>query len=390
MRIAFTGVRGVPDLYSGFETAATEISTRLADKGHDVTVYCRRGYGDEDEKTYRGVRKIYLPRLQTKQLDTLSHTFLSCIHLFFHPVDAVVVFNAGNGPFCSILKLRGQPFACNTDGIEWERLKWGRVARLYWRFATWCCMKLAPEIIADAEKLQELYREWYGRGSTYIAYGAHVETGEHPEILEQYGLQPNEYFFVASRLEPENNAELTVRAFEGVTTDKKLVIAGGANYRSRFIEELKRTRDPRIVFLGPIYEPGHIKELHCNCYAYVHGNEVGGTNPALLKALGYGNCVLYLDCGHRFNAEVAGQAGIPYPKDVAGLRARIQDLVDRPGKVEAYRALGPERIRQRYTWDFIAERYEELCWGLCENKRVGDPAYGRLASAERANAATLE
>lgn len=379
MRIAFTGVRGVPDLYSGSETAVTEIATRLVQKGHEVYVYCRRGYGDETEPEYEGIKKIYLPRLETKQFDTLSHTMLSCIHLFFHPVDAVVVFNAGNGPFCSILKLRGQPFVCNTDGLEWERRKWGRLAKLYWRFATWTCMKLAPAIIADAVKLQELYAEWYKRESEYVAYGANIESADRTEVLEEYGLKPNEYFLVASRLEPENNADITVKAFEQVKTDKKLAIAGGANYKSKFIEELRETKDPRIVFLGPVYKPGHIKELHCSCYAYVHGNEVGGTNPSLLKALGYGNCILYLDAGHRFNTEVVGEAGIPYPKDVEGLRACLQDAVDHPDKVARFRELGPKRILEMYTWDQVADRYEEICWKICRNKTASDPAHKRMA-----------
>ncbi|MCD6288431.1 MAG: DUF1972 domain-containing protein [Candidatus Hydrogenedentes bacterium] len=368
MRIAFTGVRGVPDLYSGSETAVTGIATRLVEKGHDVTVYCRKGYGDESEPTYKGIKKIYMPRIETKQLDTLSHTLFSLIHLFFHPVDVVIVFNAGNGPFCIIPRLRGIKVICNTDGIEWNRKKWGFIAKQYWKFATWCCMKLAHGIVADSRKLQELYKKWFNRDSTYIAYGAYLENSVNPEILEEYGLEPNEYFFVGSRLEPENNADIIVKAFEQVKTDKKLVIAGTANYKSKFIQELHKTQDPRIIFTGGIYTPGHIKELHCGCFAYVHGNEVGGTNPALLKALGYSNCVLYLDAGHRFNTEVVGDAGIPYPKDVDGLRRQMQDLVDNPEKVLTYRKRAPERIKEAYTWDLVADRYEELCIRLHEKK----------------------
>jgi glycosyltransferase involved in cell wall biosynthesis len=368
MRIAFVGVRGVPDLYSGFETAVTEISARLVERGHEVIVYCRKGYGDESEPTYKGVKKIYLPRIQTKQLDTLSHSFLSLLHSAFHRVDVIMVFNAGNGPFLLIPTLLGAKYAVNVDGLEWERKKWGLLARIYYRFATWCCVRLAPEIIADALRIQDYYREHFKRETFFAAYGAYVESSNHPEILEEYGLKKDDYFFVASRLEPENNAALTVRAFEQVMTDKKLVIAGGANYRSAFIQELQKTKDPRIIFTGGIYKPGHIKELHCNCFAYIHGNEVGGTNPALLKALGYGNCVLYLDTGYRFNAEVVGAAGIPYPKDAEALRDKIQDLVDHPEEVLEYRKRAPERIKAAYTWDIVTDRYEELCHKLHEGR----------------------
>jgi len=368
MRIAFVGVRGIPDLYGGFETAVTEISTRLVQRGHDVTAYCRKGYGNESELTYKGVKKIFLPRIETKQLDTLSHSFFSLVHLFFNPTDVILVFNAGNGPFCIIPSLRGARYAVNVDGLEWRRDKWGTVAKAYYKFATWCCVKLAPEIIADAERIKDYYKEQFKRDTFFAAYGAYIETSENPEILEEYGLKKDDYFFVASRLEPENNAEITVKAFEQVKTDKKLVIAGGASYKSPFIEKLKKNRDPRIQFLGSVYKPGHIKELHCNCFAYIHGNEVGGTNPALLKALGYGNCVLYLDHDWRFNTEVAGDVGIPYPKSVEGLRERLQDLVDNPEKVHHYRKLAPERIREAYTWDIVTDRYEELCLKLHEGR----------------------
>jgi glycosyltransferase involved in cell wall biosynthesis len=366
MRIAFTGVRGVPDLYSGSETVVTEISTRLVQKGHEVIVYCRKGYGDESEPTYKGVKKIYLPRIKTKQFDTLSHTFFSLIHLFFHPVDVIIQFNAGNGPFCVIPRLRGIKVACNTDGVEWQRKKWGFVAKQYWKFGTWCCMKLAPAIIADSRKLQELYKKWYKRDTTYIAYGGPIETSEHPEILDEYGLKPDDYFFVGSRLEPENNADIIVEAFEQVRTDKKLVIAGTANYKSRFIQKLRKTKDPRIIFTGGVYKPGHMKELHCNCFAYIHGCEVGGTNPSLLKALGYGNCVLYLDV--EFNAEVAQNAGIPFPRSAEELRREMQALVDDPEKASRYRELAPERIKQDYTWDKVAGQYEQLCLRLHESR----------------------
>ncbi len=370
MRIAFVGVRGIPDLYSGFETAVTEISRRLVERGHDVVVYCRKGYGYESEATYKGVNKIYLPRIETKQLDTLSHTLFSLVHLLFNPVDVILIFNAGNGILLLIPTLARAKYAVNVNGIEWKRKKWGLLARVFFKFSTWCCVMLAPEIIADSRRIQDFYKEHFNRDTCFAAYGAYIENSEYPEILEEYGLKKDDYFFVASRLEPENNADLTVRAFEQVRTDKKLVIAGGANYDSKFIKEIRRTKDPRIIFTGGIYKPGHIKELHCNCFAYIHGNEVGGTNPALLKALGYGNCVLYLDTGYRFNAEVAGDAGIPYPKNVEALRDLMQHLVDHAEEVIKYRRRGPERIREGYTWDIIADRYEKLCCKLYEDMQI--------------------
>ena len=150
MRIAFVGVRGIPATYGGFETAVDEIGTRLAARGHEVIVYCRKEKEQERPPEYKGVKLIYKPRINTKVADTLSHTFFSLVHLFFHPVDAALIFNAGNGPLCIIPTLRRQRYAINVDGIEWWRKKWGPVARAYYKFASWTCTKIAPERSTEA------------------------------------------------------------------------------------------------------------------------------------------------------------------------------------------------------------------------------------------------
>jgi glycosyltransferase involved in cell wall biosynthesis len=191
-----------------------------------------------------------------------------------------------------------------------------------------------------------------------VPYGARVEGAERPEILREYGLEPGSYFFVASRLEPENNADLTVEAFGRVATDKRLVIAGGANYRSRFVEEIRRRADPRVVFLGPVYKPGHIRELHCGAFAYVHGNEVGGTNPALLKALGHGNCVLALDVP--FNAEVVGDAALLYRKDPEDLARLMRRILEEPGLARRLGERAQQRIQDAYQWDDVVVGYEQI------------------------------
>jgi len=185
-----------------------------------------------------------------------------------------------------------------------------------------------------------------------------VEGAERPEILREYGLEPGSYFFVASRLEPENNADLTVDAFARVATDKRLVIAGATNYRSRFVEDLRRRADPRVLFLGPVYRPGHIRELHCGAFAYVHGNEVGGTNPALLKALGYGNCVLALDVP--FNAEVVGDAALLYRKDADDLARLMQRVLAEPDLARRLGERARRRIHDAYQWKDVVVGYEQI------------------------------
>jgi glycosyltransferase involved in cell wall biosynthesis len=359
LRIALLGTRGVPANYGGFETCAEEVSVGLAARGHEVTVYCRRGNAAGDPSEYRGVRLRYAPHIEHKALGTMTHGIMSTIDALRQKYDVLLYFNAANSVPALIARVGSRaPIVLNVDGLEWKRRKWGAVARTYYQIAEWLSTKVAARIISDSMEIQRYYDERWRTPSSFVAYGAHVEDRDRPDVLAEFGLERDGYFFVASRLEPENNADLTVRAFEQVKTDKKLVIAGGANYKSRYVEELHRTTDPRIVFLGPVYQPGYIQALHCGAFAYVHGNEVGGTNPALLKALGYGNCVLALDV--LYNAEVVGDAALLYNRDPADLAGKMGRLLATPDLVARLRRRAVERINEAYRWEDVVEGYERI------------------------------
>lgn len=358
MKIALIGTRGVPANYGGFETCAEEIAVGLVKKGHDVTAYCRHGNAPGEPAEFKGVKLVYCGHRESKSFGTLSHTRNSLKHAMKQGFDVLMVFNAANSPLLLLPKWRGHKIALNVDGLEWKRAKWPWYGKLYYRMAEWVATKASHRIISDSRAIQQYYEDKFKEPTTFIAYGGNIETSERPEILAEYGLEKDSYFFTASRLEPENNAHYTVRAFEKLDTDKKLVIAGGANWDSWFIKDLKKTTDPRIKFLGPVYKPGHIKELHCGAYAYVHGNEVGGTNPALLKAMGYGNCVLALDVN--FNAEVLAGSGILWKKDVEHLRSQLRYAVEHPEVVAECRKKAVARIRDAYQWDRITDDYERL------------------------------
>lgn len=358
MRIAILGGRGIPSTYSGYETFIQEVAPALVEKGHAVIVYCRRSLFSERPKWHKGVRLVYLPSIETKSLGTLTHTAVATIHVLMSDVDVILFVNAANGWYCLPVRLFGKRAAINLDGLEWKRGKWNRLGKLFFLWAARAATLFANELVNDAEAMRLFYRENWGKDSTFIAYGAHIERSERPEIVREYGLEPGQYFLIASRLVPDNNADMIVRAFESVKTQMFLAIAGGANYRSQFVEELKKTSDKRIIFLGHIGNDQHIKELHCNAYAYIHGHEVGGTNPALLKALGFGNCILALDTP--FSREVLGEYGSLFEKTVESLRDKMQYVVDHPEVAERFRKRAPERIREAYTWDSIGDKYEAL------------------------------
>jgi glycosyltransferase involved in cell wall biosynthesis len=300
-----------------------------------------------------------LPNIETKSLGTLTHTFVSMGDVLFRGVDVIFVVNVVNGFHCILPRLFGKHVAINVDGLDWKRGKWGRMGKKYFYWNAKCVGWICPRgVVTDAQEMRRIYLEQFGTPNVSIAYGANIEQAASPEVVRQYGLEPKEYYLVASRLVPENNADLIVRAFEKVKTSRKLAIAGNVNYRSAFVEQLRQTQDERVKFLGHVGDAEHVKELHCNAYAYVHGHSLGGTNPALLKALGYGNCVLAL--GTAFNREVLQDYGVMFENDANDLARKIQEIEDRPAIAEEYRRRAPQRIREAYTWEKITDQYEEL------------------------------
>jgi glycosyltransferase involved in cell wall biosynthesis len=353
VRIAILGTRGIPARYGGFETFAEELSTRLAERGHQVTVYCRERH---TEKNYRGVSLIYLPTWRHKYFDTLAHTFLSTLHLIFHRADVALYCNAANAIFTFWPRLIGIPVALNVDGLERKRRKWNRLARGWYliseRLATFC-----PSVaISDARKIAEYYLERYGKASEFIPYGAEVGRLPDAEVLEKLGLKPGEYFLYVSRLEPENNALLVRESFEKIAASLKLALIGDAPYADEYIQRVRNTADPRIIMPGAIYGRGY-HELLSHCYAYIHATEVGGTHPALIEAMGRGALVLYLNTPE--NAEVAGPAGIPF--EAGGLAAKLVELVEMdPEERAEWGRRAMARVAELYSWDAVTLQYEAL------------------------------
>jgi glycosyltransferase involved in cell wall biosynthesis len=359
LRIAICGGRGIPHSYSGTEALVGQLAPRLAARGHEMIVYCRRSLFHERPAFYQGVRLIYLPSIETKVLGSPTHTLLCAFDVLFRKVDIVLVMNIVNGLHCAVFRALGQQCAIMVDGQDWKRGKWGRFARSYFY---WCAKhigKICPRgVITDAMGMQQIYLDEFGTTSACIASGADIQLSIKPEIVSKYGLEPFKYYLIASRLVPENNADLILKAFERVRTERLLAIAGTANYKSKFVERLKETKDPRVRFLGHIDEPEHMKELHCNTYAYVHGHSLGGVNPALLKALGCGNCVLALNTP--FNLEPLQNYGILFEDNVDDLARKLQEIENDPDRASEYRRRAPERIREAYSWETITNQYEEF------------------------------
>ena len=358
MKIALLGTRGIPARYGGFETFAEELSTRLARRGHQVTVYCRSNNVPEALPEYQGVRLVTLPTIRHKYFDTVAHTLLSSLHLLFHPHDVALYCNGANTIFTALPRLMGVPTLINVDGLEKNRKKWNAFARAWYAFSERLTTLFPSAVIADAQSIARYYFERHGVTAHFIPYGAVTGPVHTREALDRFGLEPDGYWLYVSRMEPENNALLVVRAFERTRETRKLVMVGDAPYAQDYIRQVRQTRDPRILFTGAIYGPGY-HELQAHSFAYIHATEVGGTHPALIEAMGRARCVLYLHNAE--NAEVAGEIGIPFEATEDSLAAAIEGVVALPAEERCRRGqLALERVQAYYDWELITDRYEEL------------------------------
>jgi glycosyltransferase involved in cell wall biosynthesis len=356
-RFAILGTRGIPARYGGFETFAEELSVRLAERGHEVFVYCRQRHA---EPAYRGVRLQYLPTIPHKYLDTIAHTGLSTLHLLANRVDAALYCNAANAVFTWMPRMLGMPVALNVDGLERKRKKWNAAARGWYlmseRLATVC----PTAVVSDAEAIAAYYRERYRRDSVFIPYGAPTGKLATSAVLNGLGLERGRYLLYVSRMEPENNALLVREVFEQIETPMKLALIGDAPYADEYIRRVRDTKDPRVVMPGAIYGDGY-HELQSHSFAYIQATEVGGTHPALIEAMGRGALTLYLDTEE--NTEVAAGAGIPFTHDNLADRLR-EVLAMSETERETWRARASERVRERYSWDAVTDSYERLLTGL--------------------------
>lgn len=363
LHIALLGHRGIPGNYGGFETFAEELAVRLTKQGHRVDVYCRTNTGDYRKPTYKGARLVYLSTISNKYLDTLYHTLKSVLHasLFTRP-DLILMVNVGNTIVSWIPRIFGIPVVLNVDGLEWERAKWNWLAKAYLRISATLTRVLPTAVVTDAKVIQDFYRERVGFETTMIPYGAAVTRRRNTAVLKKYGLKPGQFYLYVARFEPENNPLLVVKAYEQVQSDKPLVMVGDAPYAASYCAQVRATKDPRIKFLGFVYGTDY-KALQQNAYAYIQATEVGGTHPALIEAMGFGNCVLVNATPE--NMETTNGSAVPFwfyrgGRAAEGLRRKIQYIEDDPRIVREYRTKATEHVRRTYRWDVVTQQYLEL------------------------------
>jgi exopolysaccharide biosynthesis WecB/TagA/CpsF family protein len=380
LRVAILGTRGVPANYGGFETFAEQLGKRLVHSGHEVTVYGRDLFVPRKARSYLGMRIVRLPAPQSKYFETVIHTLFSAFHALTQHYDIIYVCNSANVPAVILLRMFGKRVVLNVDGLEWKRRKWSGVGRAYYRVCAWTAARLPVHVVTDALVIQEYYKTAYGRETTYFPYGTELEPVADDGTLARLGLEPGRYVLYVSRLEPENNAHVVIEAYASVKTDLPLAVVGDAPYASGYIASLRATDDPRVLFLGAVYGVGY-RVLRSHATAYVQATEVGGTHPALVEAMGFGNVVLANDVPeHR---ETLGDGGLYY-QGSGELAARLQEVLDNKALADDLRRRAHDRARRLYSWDAISDSYEKWLTGLCRTPAA--PA----AEIDEADIATVD
>ncbi len=372
MNIAIVGTRGIPNRYGGFERFAEQISSRFADRGHRVTVYCRKAFTRPDDVYDRRVRRVIVPSLHQKHLDTSVSTFFAALHVAFSYDDIVLLCNVANSPFAYIPRMFGKPVVLNVDGLDRKREKWKGLGAQVLHFCEWVSSFSSNQLVTDAKAIHDYYLAKYGSESVVIGYGSEAPESDYSSEgavsdhnLNGFDLEAGRYVLYVSRLEPENNPDLVLRSWRNVRTDWPLVIVGDNPYKPNYIERLKSLGDERVRFLGAIYGDGYWA-LQKHAGVFVFACEIGGVHPALIEAMAASNAVLYLDTPE--NAETAGDAAMHYEKSEEELTAKLQSLLDVPTARQELAHRAKQRADALYRWDVIAEKYERLFGDLVKER----------------------
>jgi glycosyltransferase involved in cell wall biosynthesis len=327
-----------------------------------VVVYCRRHNSDYSEDVYRGMRRIVLPSLKVKSLDTLGHTALSLAHaLLFNTADVFSLNGVGNSFVLPLVRLRrSKRSVVVIDGPDWTRPKWGRLGRAALRNSVGWMAHFADGVISDNVPIRDWLLDNYGRDSALIYYGADRDIPAPTNVLEKLRLEPDGYYLCSGVLTPDKGQDVAIAAFERLRTDRKLLILGVAAYSElqEYADSLFRTPDPRVVF-GGFVPASEFKELVANAFVYVHPLRADGSSPALIQAMSLAKCIAASSLTETL--EILGETGVCFPPgDAQALADVLQGL---EGDQERRTLLGEaalERAGRLFDWDRVTLQYEQV------------------------------
>lgn len=367
VKVALLGTRGVPAQYGGFETAVEEIGRRLAERGYQVTVYCRNPGQSQTE--YLGMQLVNAPAVRHRMAETLSHTTVSVAHAITRRrPDAVLLLNAGNAPLLPALRAARIPTAIHLDGLESRRAKWRGMGARYYQWAEASAIRNGQIVIADAQAIADHVEQKFGRTCVVIPYGAELIDPPAARLAE-LDLQPGDYHLVVARFEPENHVLEAVVGYRASGQQRPLVVVGSAPYSQWYIDAVEQAAagDERIHLVGAVYDQELLDQLYAHATTYIHGHSVGGTNPSLLRAMGAGTAVLAFDV--EFNREVTdGQALFWATSEDLTAHFNRLDEASMIEQLIGLRQASRDRVRTAYQWETVTDDYETVIQRLVERR----------------------
>lgn len=358
------GHKRMPSREGGVEIVVEELSTRMVQRGCKVVCYNRRGHHVSEKQfngavmpEYKGVRLKQVPTVNVKGLAAVTSSIFGAVKCAFGPYDVVHFHSEGSCVMLWLPKLLGKRCVVTVHGLDHKRAKWGWFASAYIMFGEKIAVKAADRIIVLSSNTQDYFKKVYGRKTYFIPNGV-----SRPQIVEadliqrKFQLKKDEYILFLGRIVPEKGLRYLIQAFQGVVTDKKLVIAGEASDTTQFMAELKSIskKDNRIIFIG--FAQGRLlDELYSNAYIYVLPSDLEGMPLSLLEAMSYGNCCLVSDIPEC--AEVVEDKAVLFRAgDTKDLCAKLQTLCENKVIVQKYRAATAEFICKKYNWDRTVDK----------------------------------
>ncbi|MFY1637063.1 glycosyltransferase family 4 protein [Solwaraspora sp. WMMB335] len=368
------GQKGMPATYGGIERHVEELASRLATRGHDVTVYCRPSYGSMPMDHYRGVRLRQVRTVASKHLDAIVHSTTSTLAAMRERPDIVHYHGLGPGLVAPLPRyLARSKVVLTVHGLDQQRAKWSRVAQTVLGAAHWLSGHVPDARVAVSRGLASHYQTRFGNPASYIPNG--VSAPRHVparHINPRFGLIPGRYLLMVGRLVPEKSADLLVRAFRQIETDLRLAIVGGSSFSDDFVARVRAEAvdDPRIVFTGFAYGD-LLAELYSHAVGFVQPSRLEGLPLTLLEAASYGLPVVASDITP--HVEVLGSDApgrrIFRDGDVDDLIRALRQLAADPAGERAGAVALRERVSADYTWDAATRELEALYRDLLVPRR---------------------
>jgi len=357
MKIAMLGAKAVPAI-GGVAHYVEELGARLADRGHEVTVYCRPHFLENGSEPYRGMRRVVTKGWRGKHLDAGTHSLTSAFHALKEDFDIIHIHGSAPGVLSPLLRRNRRACVVLTiHGLDWQGGKWGPLASQ--------AMYLGHQITAVSQVVRDEYRRHVGVTPVFVPTGVDLPELMPAQELQALGLKPGQFVFCAARLVKEKGVHYLVEAFAGVDTEMKLVIAGNCPYEDAYVKGLRARASDRIIFAG--YVTGRLlAELYSNAYFYVQPSEMEGLPIAVLEAMSYGRYVLASDIAP--NREALGPCGGTFrSRDVVSLEEQLTHLLDQPDLISAECEKARSFIREERSWERTTDQYETLYEQLVGN-----------------------